>query len=207
MSWESFQYKCVKPWSNESAIKLWLAMTPCSQTVTSSALSLYSLTFLRWYISYDSPLKRCLKDTFLLPLLTCVFPSLTISFLFPFGLGPFGFAALLLSLWVLLWFKTTSTSSEAAMFNFDTKDVDLCLSWFKQLASLRKLKETCDDISKTQISRKLKTSNDLRSRQGSLYSFPKCKHTILNIFTAICCKLLVWKQLQTWAYDLHTHIL
>ena len=77
------------------------------------------------------------------------------------------------------------------MFNFDTKDVDLCLSWFKQLASLRKLKETCDDIPKTQISRKLKTSNDLRSRQGSLYSFPKCKHTILNIFTAICCKLLV----------------
>ena len=93
-----------------------------AQVVTSSALSLYSLTFLRWYISYDSPLKRCLKDTFLLPLLTCVFPSLTISFLFPFGLGPFGFAALLLSLWVLLWFKTTSTSSEAAMFNFDTKD-------------------------------------------------------------------------------------
>ena len=51
-----------------------------AQVVTSSVLSLYSLTFLRWYISYVSPLKRCLKDTFLLPLLTCVFPSLTISF-------------------------------------------------------------------------------------------------------------------------------
>ena len=58
--------------------------------------------------------KRCLKDTFLLPLLTCAFPSLTISFSPNF--------ALLLSLWVLLWFKTTSTLSEAVMFNFDTKD-------------------------------------------------------------------------------------
>ena len=28
--------------------------------------------------------------------------------------------ALLLSLWVLLWLKTTSTSPEGAMFNFDT---------------------------------------------------------------------------------------
>ena len=57
-------------------------MTPFKRFVTSSALSLYiySLTFLRWYISFDSPLKRCLKDTFLLPLLTCVFLSLTISF-------------------------------------------------------------------------------------------------------------------------------
>ena len=90
-----------------------------AQVVTSSALSLYSLTFLRWYISYDSPLKRCLKDTFLLPLLTCVFPSLAISF--PPHLALSGLV-LLLSLWVLLWFKTTSTSSEAAMFNFDTKD-------------------------------------------------------------------------------------
>ena len=74
---------------------------------TSSALSLYSLTFLIWYISYDSPLKGYLKDMFLLPLITCIFPSLTIPFFFPFGLGRFGFAAL------LLWFKTTSTTSEA----------------------------------------------------------------------------------------------
>ena len=29
---------------------------------------------------------------------------------------------LMLSLWLLLWFKTASTLSEAAMFNFDTKD-------------------------------------------------------------------------------------
>ena len=42
--------------------------------------AIYSFTFLRRYISYDSPLKRCLKDTYLFPLLTCVFPSLTISF-------------------------------------------------------------------------------------------------------------------------------
>ena len=28
----------------------------------------------------------------------------------------------MLSLWLLLWFKTASTLSEAAMFNFDTKD-------------------------------------------------------------------------------------
>ena len=51
-----------------------------AQVVTSSALSLYSLTFLTWYISYDSQLKRCLKNTFLLPLLICVFPSLAIFF-------------------------------------------------------------------------------------------------------------------------------
>ena len=46
-----------------------------AQVVTTSALSLYSSTFLRWYMSYDRPLKRCLKKTFLLPLLTCVFLS------------------------------------------------------------------------------------------------------------------------------------
>ena len=46
---------------------------------TSSTLSQYSLTFLRWYISY------ALKDTFLPPVLTCVFPCLTISrFFLPF---------------------------------------------------------------------------------------------------------------------------
>ena len=61
----------LKPWSNESASLRKLICDDTSQTaaqvvVTSSPLSLYSLTFLRWYISHDSPLKRCLKDTFLL---------------------------------------------------------------------------------------------------------------------------------------------
>ena len=54
--------------------------------------------------------KTCLKDTFLLPLLSCVVPSLTISFFFFHLAG------------VLLWYKITSTSSKDAMFNFDTKD-------------------------------------------------------------------------------------
>ena len=49
--------------------------------------------------SYDSPLKRCLKDMFLLSLITCVFPSLTISSAPSpqFGLGRFGFAAFAVS--------------------------------------------------------------------------------------------------------------
>ena len=116
----------VEPWSNESASHRKLTCDDCddtsqtaAQVVTSSALSLYSLTFLRWHISYDSPLKRCLKDTFLLPLLTWVFPSLTISFLL---FSIWSWPVWLLSLWVLLWFKTTSASSEAAMVNFETKD-------------------------------------------------------------------------------------
>ena len=85
-----------------------------------SALSLYSLTFLRWYISYDSPLKRGLKDTFLLPLLTCVFPSLTISFVSPFGLGRFGFAAFAVS--VPLFQNNIDFIRSRHMFHLDTKD-------------------------------------------------------------------------------------
>ena len=38
------------------------------------------------------------------------------------SIWPWPGLALLLSLWVLLWFKITSTSSKAAMFNFDTND-------------------------------------------------------------------------------------
>ena len=118
-----------------------------AQVVTSSTLSLYSLTFLRWYISYDSSLKRCLKDMFLLPLLTCVFPSLTISlFFFPFG----------------LWFKTTSTLSEAAMFNFDTKDFHRLV--FKQLASWKKLATT--KFEQAQIGRKASASIHKPSQVG-----------------------------------------
>ena len=79
-----------------------------AQVVTSSALSLYIVwRFLDdTCISYDIPLKRCLKGSFLLPLLTCVFPSLTISAIFISHLA-LPSLALLLSLWVLLWFKTT----------------------------------------------------------------------------------------------------
>ena len=37
-------------------------MTPVKRPVC----TFVSLTFLTWYVSYDSPLKRCLKDTFLI---------------------------------------------------------------------------------------------------------------------------------------------
>ena len=149
-----------------------------AQVVTSSALSLYSLTFLRWYISYDSPLKRCLKDTFLLLLLTCVFPC------FPFALGRFGFDVFAVR--VLLWFKATSTSFEAAMFNFDTKDfhrlvfrvqttrkswqVERNLRWnFEQAQISRKLAQATTSHHKLAVKRgtrmhKLKTCDGLRSR-------------------------------------------
>ena len=103
-------------------------MTPVKRRHKSSQVLHFRSIVLRSlsYISYHSPLKRCLKDTSLLPLLTCVFPSMTIYFFAYFalaGLACFlGNLALLLSLWVVLWFKTTATSSEAVMFNFDTKD-------------------------------------------------------------------------------------
>ena len=65
-----------------------------------------------------------------------------------FGLGQFGFAAFAVS--IALIKNSTTTSSQGAMSNFDTKDlyqrhIDLCFV-FKQLASLRKLKEACDEI-------------------------------------------------------------
>ena len=112
-----------KPWSHESASHRKLTCDNLrwhqSNGVTCRhkffTFAKYSLTFLRWYISYDSPLKRCRKEMFLLPLLTCVFPSLTISsFFFQLALLlALADLALLLSLWVLVWFKTTSTSSNA----------------------------------------------------------------------------------------------
>ena len=99
-----------KPWSHESASHRKLTCDNLrwhqSNGVTSRhkfcTFAKYSLTFFRWYISYDSPLKRCRKEMFLLPLLTCVFPSLTISSFFfsvglVVGLGRFGFAALAVS--------------------------------------------------------------------------------------------------------------
>ena len=136
-------------------------MTPVNrlaQVVTSSAISLYSLTFLRRYISnYDSPLKRCLKDTFLLPLLTCVFSkfhNLKNAF-FPFGFDS----------------KQHRLHPRPPCLILIPKTfIDLCFV-FKQLASLRKLIETCDEIltssNKSQASashQKLKTCDDLRSR-------------------------------------------
>ena len=118
-----------KPWplTKRERKSTWRKLT-CDDTSQTAAQ-------VRWYISYDS-FKRCLKDTFLLPLWTCIFPSLTPP---PPNLALAGLV-LLLSLWVLLRFKTTSTSSEAAMFNFDTKYflIDSCFV-FKQLTSLRKV--------------------------------------------------------------------
>ena len=56
--------------------------------------------------------KRCLKDTILLPLLTCVFPSLNIfKKFFSFGLGRFGFVA----------FAVLIQNNIDSMFNFDIK--------------------------------------------------------------------------------------
>ena len=98
-----------------------------AQVVTNSALSLYKLTFHRRCISYDSSLKRCLKDTFLLLLLT----------FYLFGLGWFGFPT-------CTWFAT--------MFNFDTKDFYQLVSQISHKIAeattswqSNKLK-TCDDL-------------------------------------------------------------
>ena len=129
--------RSLKPWSNESASHRKLTYHDLrwhqSNGVTSShkfwTFAKYSLTFLRWCISYDSPLKRCLKDTFLLSIWTYVFPSLTISFFFHLALAGLVF---LLSLWVLLWFKTTSTPSEAIqilMTTANSNDLTLITTW------------------------------------------------------------------------------
>ena len=65
-------------------------------------------------------------------------------FFFPFGLRRFSFAAFAVSVALI---QNNIDLTEAAMFNFDMSKtfIDLCFV-FKQLASLRKLKETCDEI-------------------------------------------------------------
>ena len=58
-----------KPWSNENAshrnltcVDLWWQQSN-GGTSRHKFCTFASLTFLTWYVSYDSPLKRCLKDT------------------------------------------------------------------------------------------------------------------------------------------------
>ena len=62
----------IKPWSNENAshrkltcVDLWWHQSN-GGTSRNKFCTFASLTFLTWYVSYDSPLKRCLKDTFLI---------------------------------------------------------------------------------------------------------------------------------------------
>ena len=113
---------------------------------TSSTLSLYSLTFLRWYISYDSSLKRCLKDTFLLPLLTCVFLS------WPFHFPPtiWSWPVWLCCLRCECCFDSKQHRlypTLSAMFNFDTKDFHwlvLCVQTTHKSSQVEL--ETCDEI-------------------------------------------------------------
>ena len=142
----------------------WLATTPVKRrhkAVTSSALSLYiGLTFLRLYISYDSEIvhwKGVSKTpAFLLSLLLVYFwvwPFLSLPHLALAGL------ALLLSLWVLLYSKQHRFHPRPPCLILIPKTfIDLCFV-FKQLTSLRNLKETCDGIWTSSISCKLAASH------------------------------------------------
>ena len=100
-----------KPWSHESASHRKLTCDNLRWHQSNGVTCRHKFCTFAIY----SPLKRCLKDMFLLPLLTCVFPSLTISsFFFQLALLlALADLALLLSLWVLVSFKTISTSSNA----------------------------------------------------------------------------------------------
>ena len=86
-----------------------------------------------YHITSASIITRVIATPFLLPLLTRVFTIVCPFLAFFIHLALAGLA-LLLSLWALLilWFKTTSTSSQAAMFNFETKDFHRLLVFWVQ---------------------------------------------------------------------------
>ena len=68
----SYMKRSLKPWSNENASHRKLTCVDLRWHQSNGGTSCHKfctfacLTFLTWYVSYDSPLKRCLKDTFLI---------------------------------------------------------------------------------------------------------------------------------------------